>query len=176
MRRSELLKLAKPILFNSEMVRAIMDGRKTVTRRIIKLPKCGYWDNDPPRGVIPRYKNGDILYVRETFMEHRTYFIKNIFDDPTILYKADYLGDEDLMNCGIDRWKPSIHMPKKYARTFLEVTGVRVERLQSIQEEDCFKEGALSYENYRHFDGDLMQPCVPFYRFIDLWNSTIKKD
>lgn len=174
MRRSELLKSAKPILFNSEMVRAIMEGRKTVTRRIIKLPKRGYWDNDPPRGVMPRYRIGDILYVRETFMEHRTYFIKNSLDNPTILYKADYLGDEELMNCGIDRWRPSIHMPKKYARIFLEVTDVKVERLNDITIDEIYKEGVIGEFTYNQTFQEIAKKFA-YTTWITLWNSTVKK-
>ncbi|MEG0409112.1 MAG: hypothetical protein RR623_09585, partial [Bacilli bacterium] len=163
-------------LFNTEMVRAIMDGRKTVTRRVIRLPKRGYWDNDPPRGVMPRYRIGDILYVRETFMEHHTYFIKNNLDNPTILYKADYLGDEDLMNCGIDRWKPSIHMPKKYARILLEVTDVRVERLQDITINGIYHEGAIGRYLWERPNLQEMYKGLAYTAWINLWNSAINKN
>lgn len=57
----------KPILMNTEMVRAILDGRKTVTRRVIHIPNCGYFMTEPPR-VVSRYQTGDILYVRRYYL------------------------------------------------------------------------------------------------------------
>ena len=113
----------KPILFSTDMVRAITDGRKTQTRRIAKTDK-------------PPYIAGDILYVRETWAQAQN---------------GEYLYKAHPMYCGMDdadfpfAWKPSIHMPKTAARIFLEVTQVRKERLQDITEEDAKAEGAEFY-------------------------------
>ena len=124
-----------PILFNTEMVRALLDGRKTVTRRVIRYTvgdvykaTClgGRWVegmnyDDPPKSVVewycknyksPPYEPGDILYVRETW-----YYEYHMHDRTA--------GEPDLHG-----WKPSIHMPKEAARIFLRVKDVRVERLQ----------------------------------------------
>jgi hypothetical protein len=150
MNREELLKNAKPILFNTEMVQAILEGRKTVTRRVIKpQPIAGIRksvfvpsgiEDGHGREIKLLYKVGDILYVRETF---------NNTETDTVLYAAD----KDFIDFGckeVDRylfmeseikWKPSIHMPKEAARIFLKVTDVRVERLQDITEEQAIKEG-----------------------------------
>jgi hypothetical protein len=157
MNREELLKNAKPILFNTEMVQAILEGRKTVTRRLVK-PKYkkdegGFqvctnkatgerwiekhdWDEgsfDNPRYVNSPYQVGDILYVRETF---------NNTETDTVLYAADkdFIDFYLFMESEI-KWKPSIHMPKEAARIFLKITDVRVERLQDITEEDAITEG-----------------------------------
>ena len=136
----------KPILFNTDMVRAILEGRKTVTRRVVKF-KPGqnpqwtgyipdgqvlYGSNNIPASKSP-YQPGDILYVRETWTRSMA---------GTYLYKAT---DTPII---LDRWRPSIHMPKEAARLFLRVTDVRAERLQAITIEDIQKEG-LMRENVR---------------------------
>ncbi len=144
--RNELLKTVKPILFNTEMVRAILDGRKKVTRRVIQYSHCGYFDYEPPRGVISRYQSSDILYVRETWSwcpcwdcgmdRHivcgeclrRTYSLKK-YEHGCIFYRA---SADDEQPHGFLKWKPSIHMPKEATRIFLRVTDERVERLQDI--------------------------------------------
>lgn len=152
-----------PILFNTDMVRAILDGRKTVTRRKIDIdvsnqfevesdgrtivayihPETGY-SYEPTK--ICRYQPGDILYVRETWCRGSLDYKKEQY-----YYKADNVD----FSC---RWHPSIHMPKEAARIFLRVTDVRVERLQDITDIDILAEG-------------LEIGCC----FDDLWNSTIKK-
>lgn len=136
----------KPILFNTDMVRAILDGRKTVTRRVFK----GAPDRDDLKpyhvrgtyGLItttnsrvyestPPCVPGDILWVRETWGTwSRTDGIM-----PKIYYKADGGAPDGI------KWHPSIHMPRAAARIFLRVTDVRVERLQDITEEGVFQEG-----------------------------------
>lgn len=168
-----------PILFNGDMVLAILEGRKTVTRRVIKLPYCGYFENEPPR-VIEPYQIDDILYVRETWA-----FI------PCIGCNGDYIREGEPLNCydyqaveyddgdsisdgcflyRVDcktperiSWRPSIHMPKQAARIWLKVTNVKVERLQEITIDGCEEEGCWSGHN-----GDI-------FAFMALWNSTIKK-
>ncbi|MEE0647328.1 hypothetical protein [[Clostridium] scindens] len=156
-----------PILFNIEMVRAILDGRKTVTRRVLKnLPKDAEyvgqledsfdpWDEKDigksmfktsllpteKAGCIfinPPYQPGDTLYVRETWWKNgNTYF-----------YKAGC--SKGLIDNMYVKWRPSIHMPKEAARIWLKVTDVRVERLQDITEEDAFEEGYEGICPYEH--------------------------
>jgi len=126
----------KGILFNTAMVRAILDGRKTVTRRVIKdnvkerWDSC-FWDCERSNKYAP-YQPGDILWVRETWQ------CINPYSDKEYVYKAtcdkDYAVD-------IGNWCPSIHMPREAARIFLRVTDVRAERLQEITIEDVWHEG-----------------------------------
>jgi hypothetical protein len=113
----------RPILFSAPMVRAILDGRKTQTRRVIKeklMRGEGAHVNNCQYG-----KPGDRLWVRETFCYH-DYLAR-------YLYKADGVT-------GV-KWKPSIFMPRIASRIMLEITGIRVERLQDISEEDAIAEG-----------------------------------
>jgi len=115
----------RPILFSTDMVRAILDGRKTQTRRI-KF-------NCAP---------GDILWVRETFRDVG-------YDDCSQFeYKASETSKEN--NC--ISWKPSIYMPREAARLFLCVKKVRVERLQDIEVDGIIQEGAFTYEEYKEQD------------------------
>lgn len=166
----------RPILFNTEMVRAILEGRKTCTRRVLKQPfevhPNGYITK--PRGnerlcpYIPPYQPGDILYVRETWC-------KGSYGDEKEKYY--YKAYDNNFFC---TWHPSIHMPKEAARIWLKVTNVRVERLQEITGDGCIAEGVYPSpcrkcnatfgcdtcpdEGYHETDG-----------FSELWNSTIKK-
>lgn len=152
----------KPILFNTEMVKAIHDGRKTQTRRIIK-------DNSVCRPFEP----GDILWVRETWCENKNPNSQNFGGHE---YRADYEGAlcQDLIT-----WFPSIHMPKQAARIFLRVKDVRVERLQDITEEQAEKEGCSA--------GSFHITCGPFGNYDEppeefdavedfqrVWDTTIK--
>ena len=142
-----------PILFNTDMVRAILDGRKTVTRRLIKLQSSGDWCT--VLGEIAPYQPGDVLYVRETYMDYAG----------LNMYKADCdkYRLESLKLAGF-KWSPSIHMPKEAARIWLKVTNVRVERLQDITPDDATKEGTK--ETF---------PPLARDEFRDIWNSTLKK-
>ena len=172
----------KPILFNTEMVQAILGGRKSCTRRLVKYEPQGYfevnenpvyiYDTDWNQGRIkPPYQPSDILYVRETFIQAAAHIF---------WYKAD---DKPWMSKGL-RWKPSIHMPKEAARIWLKVTDVRVERLQEITEEQACMEGTdpwdeACYENngWHPTFSDPDSGGVPnmIEGFHKLWNSTIKK-
>ena len=141
----------KPILFSTPMVQAILDGKKTQTRRVIKIDDTPEnWKisiagtsivrAEPYDVKLPRYAAGDILWVRETWSIHEC--VKCQAGIPALggeckceyVYRTNY-GATDF------RWKPSIHMPKEAARIFLKVTDVRVERLQDITEEDAIAEG-----------------------------------
>lgn len=109
----------RPILFSGEMVRAILEWRKTQTRRVCAAPgslcSCSY--GSP----------GDRLWVRETFS----------IDDDVVFYRAT-----DHPDCG-QPWKPSIHMPREASRISLLIIDVRCESLQDISEEDCKAEGVI---------------------------------
>lgn len=183
----------KQILFNTEMVRAILDGRKSCTRRIVKpqqlvglLPdKC---KNGVPEEFLKEkklmfkpycnmtdielintaykapYQRGDILYVRETWCKGLERYI----------YRADYSDTEKFYRDGKEiemKWHPSLHMPKDAARIFLRVTNVRVERLQDITVEDALAEGM---DKYIRLNGELDENSI-ITLFIGIWNSTIKK-
>ena len=167
MAKTELLKIAKPILFNTDMVRAILDGRKTVTRRLLKQPfeihPNGYITK--PKGnerlipYVPPYQPGDIIYVRETWRKHPKQDIFYYRADNVCNGKSDEKGCPEpydkTNNCvlcewcdGFIKWCPSIHMPKSAARIFLKVTDVRVERLHDITEEQAIKEGFNSENEF----------------------------
>lgn len=154
----------KPEIFNTEMVRAILDDRKTNTRRMVKVPNDVEfaWKHEldntytfkREKGTASEFftvkaphKVGDIIYVRETWSDYPQYYI---------WYKADFPlhwdakdtehGEEVHIEADNVKWKPSIHMPKEYARLFLRVKDVRIERLNEISEEDAIKEGLLCVE------------------------------
>lgn len=158
-----------PILFNTEMVKAILEGRKTVTRRVIKDP---YYIDDEivcrtmgfamHKGTnvthgMPYQSEpcqlGDILYVRETwrlFDPHGDFKYCN--RKAYLQYFADLCGAYRMITPEMEkylgnRWHPAIHMPKEAARIFLRVTEVRVERLQEITEEGATSEGL--YKGWR---------------------------
>ena len=164
----------KPILFNTEMVRAILDGRKGATRRIVKgfIPDDAVWgytafthkvyiscrgtfaDGDGEKFFKLPCEPGDILYVRETWKKA-----------PNGYYYYEDWQRNDIAD--ITKWKPSIHMPKEAARIWLKVMNVRVERLQEITEVQAQAEGCNS--------GLLTGACTARGQFEDLWNSTVKK-
>lgn len=178
----------KPILFNTEMVRAILDGRKSCTRRICKdaneytVPDMEFYNADKRTYAVHNFADkehteqlsisertcsicpGDILYVRETWNK----------DLSRYMYRANYSDTEKFYRNGKEvqiKWKPSIHMPKEAARIWLKVTDVRVERLQEITAESALTEGA---DKYIHANGTLNEDQT-ITSFIGIWNSTIKK-
>ena len=160
----------KPILFNTEMVRAILDGRKTCTRRVLKQPfevhPNGYITK--PRGnerlcqYISPYQSGDVLYVRETWC-------KGSYGNEKEKYY--YKADDNNFFC---TWHPSIHMPKEAARIFLKVTDVRVERLQDITDDGAKAEGA-NWKNGKNVGWEEKMRRTAVERFAEIWESTIKK-
>ena len=182
----------KPILFNTEMVQAILDGRKSCTRRLVKFlsgenPRwTGYIKdglmlyngrNEPCIRKVP-YQTGDILYVRETWCLR--------YDGEKYFYKADKntpREEKRLIDYNNTSWHPSIHMPKEAARIWLKVTDVRIERLQSITVEGAIREGAEG-EKCHHTNAGAFgcTDCMntgwiepPQVEFMQIWNSTIKK-
>ncbi len=185
----------KPILFNTEMVLATLEGRKKETRRLVKpqpprnarLELIGDKRHamdmsiespgpDDHRIYTPPYLPGDVLYVRETFMKKETADRK-----PTYLYKANPAYENVTFG---SPWRPSIHMPKKAARLFLRVTDVRVERLQEITDEGSEHEGICGYyvgmgesaysrySNWNEAKNHLYD--YPRGAFADLWTHTLK--
>ena len=158
-----------PILFNTEMVRAILDGRKDATRRIVKgfIPDDAVWGYTAftPKGYIScrgtfadgygekffklPCEPGDILYVRETWKKA-----------PNGYYYYEDWQRDDIAD--VTKWKPSIHMPKEAARIWLKVTNVRVERLHDMTDDDAEAEGCFDYTSTA-------------LGFPDVWDSTIKK-
>ena len=162
----------RPILFSGPLVRAILAGRKTQTRRIVKtgpgitavddldgerwpgyMDECREWKRLPCPYGVP----GDRLWVRETFDAP-----PGSTNRAEVVYRADYERDEHQHT-----WWPSIYMPRWASRITLEITGVRVERVQEISEADAFDEGV-----------SLSAPDEQTYRwqFAVLWNAINGKD
>lgn len=161
-----------PILFNTDMVRAILEGRKNCTRRIVKhdveailnSPYCKEHPEVEGKQIIsklcmPPYQPGDILYVRETWSEWTGGYIYKAWNEPFL-----QAGQMSIM-----KWHPSIHMPKEAARIWLKVTNVGVERLQDITADGIRSEGLTSMAVHA---GD-MEIAIKEWEL--LWNSTIKK-
>ena len=189
----------KPILFNTAMVRAILDGRKTVTRRVLKrqpidseyckhelqtfhemLPE--YYSDDYSSackkcgyGVCP---SGESIYKPPCVPGDILYVREtwcSAYDGEAYFYFADKCTQREqakLLDYDDVRWRPSIHMPKEAARIFLRVTNVRVERLQDITPEQIDAEGCKEYA-YDAETGEL-KPSKPTW-FTILWDSTIKE-
>lgn len=185
----------KPILFNTEMTKAILDGKKTVTRRVVKYEKgfarniekvikgkcafgVGLFDFVSRMRVskIPPYKIGDVLWVRETWGiggfndDNMEMFITYRADDSTSrikLSEAKYDNYYSGITGSESDWRPSIHMPKEAARIFLKVTDVMVERLQDTTEEQAIAEGVKAY-GQNNCSGTSARIA-----FAELWDSTL---
>lgn len=152
------------------MVRAILDGRKTMTRRIVKpqpemipkesllkyQPEGSFWwpahkartmvDISEAKSLCPYGQVRDHLWVRETFsMNHSTHYATRQGNAPSgILYRASWDKDTDYYDRPFDgdrKWRPSIFMPRAYSRITLEITDIRVERLKDVSDEDAMREG-----------------------------------
>lgn len=184
----------KPILFNTDMVRAILDGRKTVTRRAVKprfrvgeqswqvitekhsgkYVRIEYLDEweDVTRYMKEPFLPGDILYVRETFCRFDP---DHIVDGNKYAYYADATPESERIRKEYGyKWRPSIHMPKEAARLFLRVTDVRVERLQDITEDQAHVEGCYSYRDLLDGVDSANFDLTARDAFGDVWESTIK--
>ena len=189
----------RPILFSAPMVRAILDGRKTVTRRIVKPVGNddafvlldhgkGFWPyrsddgessitadgNETPHSC-PYGRSGDRLWVREAFHGYH-------WDKPRAVYRAD--GERQRVRTQIEsyevgRWTPSIHMPRWASRITLEIVSVRVERLQDISYEDALAEGVLDFRQLiapecqqgETADECARRLCWPQRSYRQLWES-----
>ena len=174
----------KPILFNTDMVRAILDGRKTVTRQAVKPQPQGYFEvNDNPLyiydmsfgngRIYPPYQQDDIMYVKETWHKYKKRIGKgkSCYMAEFYGYKASIANSED----SDEKWRPSIHMPKEAVRIWLKVIGVRVERLQDITEKQAKAEGFEPVMSTK--DSSFYTPWQgpPVGNFKYFWNYTIKK-
>ena len=152
----------RPILFSAPMVRALLAGTKTQTRRVVKVPKRMEGVTSPAGALVdfdcPYGRPGDRLWVRETFSYDAKLHFRG--DRGPCWYWAD--GNPEYGDWTKPR--PSIHMPRWASRITLEITGVRVERLQSISEEDALAEGATL-----HKDKDPDYGYAGWYRA--LWES-----
>lgn len=173
----------RPILFQGPMVRAILDGRKTQTRRIVKPQpprsvrtmglhplesgRLGYFDDGGKEHPCPYGQPGDRLWVRETFLAGIEFDGNGMpTENERVWYRATepdlawYNGESDFPSEN-PPWKPSIHMPRWASRITLDVTGVRVERLHDISDADVWAEGweSVSLGNCDHKD------------FAALWES-----
>ena len=201
----------KPIIFSADMVKTILDGKKTMTRRVVKSDFINnykhahiikqssdksregkaYFYDKPVGGMVlssqlvsnPYGKVGDHLWVRETWIQgYDDPLIESEGDDEnavSIIYKAD--GKEEYRTCSAEtaeNWgnfsadsemvgfKSPIHMPRWASRLLLEITDIRIERLQDITEADAIKEGLGS--------GILRDCKVP--KFSSLWDSLYQDD
>jgi hypothetical protein len=182
-----------PMLFSTPMVQAIMDDRKTKTRRTVKgiQPGADYkctlketqgiysfyqpeeldrpYDARVITEVKAPYKSGDVIWVRETYFPM---FVKGCFEQyklnyperPLFIYKTEVKKPP----MGFS-WKPSLLMPKIACRTFLEITKVSIEKLQNVSEEDAIAEGVIQYEA----DTDWL---TAQYGFKMLWEQINGKD
>lgn len=187
--------MIRPILFNTEMVQAILDRRKSCTRRLVKTRRkdaCGFYVTRNSDGsfagiyeydenesmfdapLMPPYHPGDILYVRETWCK---YDDDHIIEGRKYAYKADAspISEEARKKFGY-RWRPSIHMPKEAARIWLRVVGVQLERLQDITENGAKAEGAIDNRGFIHSpENEYNRIHTAREHFAEIWNSTIKK-
>lgn len=185
-----------PMIFNQEMVKALVDVRKTVTRRPMKLATIdkGFGCKLNPNEVAGEvnsgnyensiFKPGDLIWVRETFRQFNSSEECGCSDSPcgcpnngAYIYKEN--GDS-----GESKWKPSIHMPRIASRLTLRVTGVRCERINNITDESAIKEGLFKQEhNFSSMDYPLdnigyktskistvIYSC-PVIAFKDIWDS-----
>jgi len=153
-----------PILFSGPMVRAILKGRKSQTRRVVTgmaldwLRPTGFTPQfvaDPENGLCRYGYRGDRLWVRETWLQ----------DGNSYLYKADFGETSEF------RWKPSIHMPRKASRLTLEIVNLRIERLQDISRDDAKAEGVsnIFHNSPEHFERGVLNPYVA--NFSILWDK-----
>ncbi len=187
MKKQEILKIAKPILFNTETVRAIMKDKKTQERNPIDVPfrhefigwltgstgredkkligsacfgyRDAFTDYETDCYAMPKCQVGDYLYVRETITIDE---YENFVD-----YRADFT-DKEAKSLGV-KWTPSIHMPREAARIFLRVTDVRVERVQEISNEEAISEGLIYM--FGNMGASITTPRLVF---AEVWDSIYK--
>ena len=130
----------RPILFSSPMVRAILDGKKTMTRRIYKT-------------CFDSWKVGDKLWVKETYLvahDEHTLNTKTVYaaTDPNLIGMGFNYSVKCSSKTQLPIWRPSIFMPRKYSRILLEITDIKRELLRDISEADAKREG---FDNRQEF-------------------------
>lgn len=185
-----------PILFNTDMVRAILDGRKTVTRRVVKSPPHPEMPDNHNYCQMPlwmrigkdEYDFRTLHYMDVTkqnpFKQIKYFESLAPFDKGDILYVREtwrehspgfdylFIYKADYADRSVNvKWHPSIHMPKEAARIWLKITDVRVEKLNDISGKEILKEGINSHV---HPDADYFDENQK-EMFAELWDSTIKK-
>lgn len=154
----------RPIIFSAPMVRTLLDGRKTMTRRLAFKPVRG--NNSAQPSPWQKVKAGDRLWVRENFKEVAEGRLRITQADYPQCVPAHYQNIPSLAD--IRNWKPSIHMPRWASRLTLGVTAVKIERLQSITPADAIAEGIPPSANSQTIDCDTPNPV---HGFRDLWIS-----
>lgn len=163
----------RPILFSGAMVRAILDGRKTQTRRVMtERHRYHFIEDCGDLALCPYGKPGEHLWVRETWAQPAA------LDPGPTVYRADYpacvpAGFENIPPADAITWKPSIHMPRALCRLALEITGVRVERLNDCSAADAIAEGiAPELEGWTDYGNPSCQMCLdPLDSYRTLWDS-----
>lgn len=182
-----------PILYSTPMVLAKLEGRKTMTRRVVtrhNSTTTGNWSElvledayvdhfgplnylkapQPIDGtrhrICPRWEIGDLLWGRESFRVDK--YFNGLMEEGHITYKAGCLPALERFG----KWKPSIHMPKIAARIWEEITNIKVERLQDITVEDCIAEGIKFDDDSGYFfAGDVAMAGDPINCYENLWKS-----
>lgn len=179
---------ARPILFSAPMVRALLDDRKTQTRRAVKgsakMDDNGFMPLEPDVRKCPYGVPGDLLVVRETWQLHERFT-----DVGRVVYAASVQrgwseAHEDIPLARIgdckakpfqQGFRPSIHMPRWASRLTLEITDVRVERLQDISEADAIAEGierpGIGAPFWKSYTDNTMPTLDPVTSYMGLWNS-----
>lgn len=169
----------RPILFSAPMVRALLYGSKTQTRRVVKPQHLKFFDQSATdmlgawsKRPMPYGKPGDRLWVRETWahdaesLEQCRASLEDAMGGGRYgpYYRATESAPDTLY------WKPSIHMPRWASRITLEITGVRVERLQNISKADAIAEGLTSNSGLYASPGQMWQ-IDPRKAYSNLWES-----
>lgn len=175
----------RPILFSAPMVRALINGTKTQTRRAVKLTEAGHvkepgghrrWHPADPNASLacPYGQPGDRLWVRETWA--KPFDVPDAKLEGRVTYRSDFRESHVLGMVRADgamadrvKWKPSIYMPRWASRITLEVTGVRVERLQDISVTDAIAEAVNVHQDHHGKPRTSIYSPVQAYR--DLWES-----
>lgn len=137
-----------PMLFNTEMVRAILAGKKTETRRPVKHNLVG---------AVSPWEEGDRLWVREAFH----YGYDRLKGEGCYFYRADFNADHPMI-----KWTPSIHMPRKACRLILEVDAVHKQWLCNVTEEQAIKEGFASREEFMATFQEIYKPIPERERLV----------
>lgn len=189
----------KGILFKPDMIKATQEDRKTMTRRLEGLkeinknpddwkftgfadPFCAFFENEKENIITYikcPYQIGQKLYVKETWGEVNLAGPDEYFKRNKILYKAKKNIYKPI------KWKSPLFMPKKYARLWLEVIDIKIERLQDISEDDAIKEGVgfgfqmnAGYPDYQHIENGIctLTQDTAEISFATLWDSIHKKN